>query len=110
VGVLLMRFVMLLALAAFPFSAKADFAFATGNALLQQCESRLSDDVGYCVGAISAYSDMLGTMNEICSGKNVNARQVVDVVLKFHREHPADRDKSAASLARAALVQAFPCR
>ena len=96
----------------FPFvftasvSAQAEGVFLSGNALLQECEPKPNP---LCQGIVAGYSDMLSLNGQICKPLSVTVGQVSDVVVKFLREHPANRHYSAASIARFALKNAFPC-
>ena len=85
--------------------ARAAVVFDTGNGLLSVCDK----DYSYCLGASAGYYDMLQSMGETCAGIPVTNRQAADIVVKFLRDHPADRHLSAVSLARVALMDAFPC-
>jgi hypothetical protein len=53
---------------------------------------------------------MLQTIGETCADRNVTTGQAADVVIRFLRDHPGVRNNSAASLARVALKEAFPCK
>jgi hypothetical protein len=88
-------------------SAQATVVFDTGNELLSTCD----DPKGrpYCLGTAAGFSDMLQTMGKTCADKTVTRGQAADVVIGFLRNHPELRNKTAASLARAALTEAFPC-
>jgi hypothetical protein len=88
-------------------SAQASNVFDTGNELLSMCGS--SQGRPYCLGTAAGYSDMLQTMGETCADKNVTRGQAADVVIRFLRDHPEVRNRSAPSLARSALKEAFPC-
>jgi hypothetical protein len=89
-------------------SAQAAVVFDTGNELLSMCDD--SQGRPYCLGTAAGYSDMLQTIGETCADRNVTRGQAADVVIRFLRDHPEVRNKTASSLARAALKEAFPCK
>jgi len=92
-----------------PLHADNSFAFDTGKSLLGSCDGADLTKQALCLGTISGYADMLQALKMICLDNNVNRRQTVMVVLKFLSDHPEDIDKTAPSLALAALTKAFPC-
>ena len=92
-----------------PLHADNSFAFDTGKSLLGSCDGADLTKQALCLGKISGYADMLQALKMICLDNNVNRRQTVVVVLKFLSDHPEDIDKTAPSLALAALTKAFPC-
>jgi hypothetical protein len=91
-------------------SAHAGVSFQTGNELYALCNDRIPQQKAFCVGTVSGYSDMLNLTGETCADKQVTQGQVSDVVVKFLGLHPELRHLSAASLARVALREAFPCK
>jgi len=78
-----------------------------GKSLLGSCDGADLTKQALCLGKISGYADMLQALKMICLDNNVNRRQTVVVVLKFLSDHPEDIDKTAPSLALAALTKAF---
>jgi hypothetical protein len=109
-GCLAMRALFLFPLVfAHSVSAQATIYFQTGNELFALCNDRDPQQKAFCMGTASGYSDMLQAMRETCADKNVSQGQVSDIVVKFLRIHPELRNLGAASLARAALKEAFPC-
>jgi hypothetical protein len=91
-------------------TCQAGIIFDTGNEFLSMCGDSGLRIVSYCGGATTGYFDMLQTMGETCAaGSYLTREQIADVVLKYLRDHPEARNRSAASQARAALIQAFPC-
>jgi len=92
----------------------ADAAFfKDGNKLFDNCEVALDASgkglqflgvcEGYILGAFDARSDAF------CLPAGVNARQLVDVVMLYLREHPEKRYLLAADLVATAVKQKFPC-
>jgi hypothetical protein len=95
--------------APWPTVCQAGNIFDTGNEFLSMCDP-IAKIVSYCGGATTGYFDMLQTMGETCATGSYQTReQIADVVLKYLRDHPEARNRSAASQARAALIQAYPC-
>jgi hypothetical protein len=93
-----------------PWSAtcQAAIIFDTGNEFLSMCDP-MANIVSYCGGVATGYFDMLQTTGETCAARLTTREQVVDILIKFLRDHPEARHRSVASQARAALIQAFPC-
>ena len=87
--------------------ARASVVFDTGNELLSMCDDPRERPI--CLGTVSGYYDMLQWMERTCAEVTVAKGQAADVVIKFLRDHPANRHMFAASLASVALMQAFPC-
>ena len=81
----------------------------TGNRLHDMCEDRGSWKT-FCFGIIDGYTDMLSISGQICPANGVDVKQTRDIVIRHLRDHPEMRDKAGASLARAALMRAFPCK
>ena len=109
---------MLLAIAILPEVVQADSlsvpAYKTGNDIYASCSdtsSRFED--GYCFGYIVGATDVLiGSRSGqlVCLPEGVNAQQLVDVVMKYLRDTPELRERSAGSITRDALVKAFQCK
>lgn len=90
--------------------AAANMAFDTGNEFLSLCDDK-NGGRPYCLGSAVGYADMLMWMGQICApGRSFPKGQVIDVVIKYVRDHPGLRSKAAAELAHAALLEAFPCK
>jgi hypothetical protein len=88
--------------------AVAHSAFLTGNGLLQRFESTEVTDrllgLGYVMGVSDAQQGKYH-----CSGAHVTAGQTRDVVLKYMKDNPQNRDLSADLLVTVSLGIAFPC-
>jgi hypothetical protein len=83
--------------------------FDTGNEFLAMCDD-VKNGHTYCLGTAVGYADMLLWSGMICApGRSFPKGQVIDVVIKYVRDHPAERSRAAASLAYDALTDAFPC-
>ena len=86
----------------------ANAGFHTGNDLLRYINSSESYEKTYAVGFVVGVHDSFeGEI--ICSGSNVTAGQLRDVVKQFLESNPARRDLGAAVLTMISLAQAFPC-
>jgi hypothetical protein len=93
--------------------------FDSGNTLLEEC-TRGGGGVPspYCSGYIHGASDAaqstvraLGKKNgPFCLPRDASGSQIVDVVIKYLRDHPEERHYFAADEVTLALVAAFPCQ
>ena len=103
----------LLLLAVLPVDSSA---FWTGNDILARCEGEANDQRD-CMGYVTGASDMLGAAQTVgearpvmCQPDNVSRKQVVDIVVRYLRNHPSNRHYLGGSLVRIALMDAFPCK
>ena len=63
------------------------------------------------VGALAkGLNEVRGEVEGYCIPDAAKATQGADVVCKYLADNPAQRNKSAASLVRQALIAAWPCR
>ena len=87
--------------------------FFSGNDLYSQCEMETPMVcVGYILGVSDAVSDAetAGSLPRlVCVSRDSTPEQLKDIVVKYLRDNPDTRDKSAASLTVAALRHAAPC-
>jgi hypothetical protein len=89
----------------------------TGNDLLEFCESKKEFEQAFCLGYITGVTDMEG-MNTAafpdrqrsCISTIVTNGQLIDVVLKYLKDHPEERHMLAAVLIVKSMAQAFPCK
>jgi Rap1a immunity proteins len=65
---------------------------------------------GNCWGYVEAVADSIPADTGFVPDENVLLSQHVDVVLKYLRDNPAERQKPAYYLARTALENAYPVR
>lgn len=105
--------IVALALGVLPTSESVSVEmYLSGNDLHEECRptARGSLCTGYILGVADAMQGYtaLGEWR-MCSSKNVNSVQVVDVVKAFLTAHPEIRHFAAASLVAKALAEAFPC-
>lgn len=108
------RFVLIAAMVAASVSgAGAVTVFESGNKLHEDCSSSRSSFTdgacfGYILGAVDTYEIMRARRDmRPCIRTNANARQVVDVVKKYLRDHPEDRDFTAYTSVEEGLEAAF---
>jgi len=102
--------------AAPPAVADTPDYFSTGNGLLQSCTNE-SDRFAYplCLGYISGAVQQLQLLQMLqpkqfaCIPTGVTNGQIVDVVVKYLRDHPENRQWSASFFVTNALVTAWPC-
>lgn len=86
----------------------AHASFMDGNKLLSRLESNTDLENtyawGYVVGVYDSYS------SGICTGGGVTVKQISDVVHKYLKDNPAQRNLDASVLVLVALGTAFPCQ
>jgi hypothetical protein len=85
-----------------------------GNRLIQLCTS---DDLGYCAAYVRGAADVVRFWQYVqpdvmtgCIPAQADAKQIIDVVLKFIRESPQDRHNAGAVIIAMAAVNAWPCK
>jgi hypothetical protein len=86
-------------------------SFENGNVLYQECTAADSTPQNvFCTGYVTAVSDSLESQRLICTPKHATAGQAIDIIVNYLRNHPEDRHLAAYSLAKLALMAAFPCK
>jgi Rap1a immunity proteins len=96
--------------------AHAGYGYENGNNLLMLCTDGTNlFSQGMCLGYFQGVIDEVITVQAAnnsgpCVPTDVTGRQLVDVVLKYLREHPETRNQSAALLATLATIEAWPCK
>ena len=92
------------------FFRPAEAHFVTGDDLLKNCTSTDKDQRLFCTGVIVGYYEMLTFVQANCGDDSEKtAGQIEDVVVKYLKEHPAERSKPAASVSAIAISEAFKC-
>ena len=91
-------------------SAAESIIFIDGNTLLTACQSRRAEVFQFCNGSIQAYFDTLSVDRQVCPETRMMSRQIVEIVVRYLMDHPEERHHSAASIARTALSNLFPCK
>lgn len=85
--------------------------FDTGNALLAACQGSSPYDAGQCLGTIVGQYDMMLSLGYDCGNETIkNKQQLRDVVVKYLRDHPAQRHDQSANLSFLAFFLAFECK
>ena len=96
------------------FFRAAEAHFLTGNDLLKNCTSTDRDTAYgqhlFCTGIIVGYYEMLTFLQFNCGDDSKKtAGEIEDVVVKYLKEHPAERSKPAATVSAIAISEAFKC-
>ncbi|MGG3811482.1 Rap1a/Tai family immunity protein [Methylorubrum rhodesianum] len=95
------------------FFASISFAqsgFEDGNSVYEKCQSKYgSFDQGVLLGYVMGVHDDLDGV-DVCLGKSVKAGQARDVVCKYLRDNPENRDDHGDYLVAQALTKAWPCK
>jgi Rap1a immunity proteins len=96
-------------------------AFEDGNELLRFCEDKSDSATSFCLGYIVGTADdfkwtksllkfsKLGGQGGTCLPERVTPQQLIDVFLKFARNHPEERHKPAQYMITMAWGESFPC-
>ena len=110
-------FGMLLLLVSVSTDGQHRVSTTTGNSLLETCSSVGKADELFCLGYIGGVADVDGLegatfpeRQRSCVPDNVSNGQLMDVVVKYLKEHPEERHMLAAILIVEALTKAFPCK
>ncbi len=112
-----MRIILLaLVLALLLPSLPAKAYFLTGNKLHEMCTSQEGRKRWQCLGYVQGIVDGQTYVQQFwsnplkyCAPPTTTVGQVTDIVKKYLSDHPEARHHDAASLATAALREAFPC-
>lgn len=99
-----MRYLLVLAFIALSSPAKAE----TGNSLLPLCTSKSEQQLAYCQGFVTGA--WLATSTPVCVPNGATPRQLIDVSVRYIKDHPKDRGTLASELIARALHEAFPCK
>lgn len=93
------------------FPTPATAYFDTGNALLTMCQGTTPFEVGSCLGTIVGHYDMMMTQGYSCGNETTkNKQQLRDIVVKYLRDNPEDRNSPAGALSYLAFMFAFDCK
>jgi hypothetical protein len=87
-------------------------SFQSGNKLFEYCNNT---NISFCLGYIQGITDAMAGSDLVfgyraCIPSELAGRQVIDISVKFMRDHPAGRHAPAASIVAAALTEAYPCQ
>lgn len=106
-----MRFEVLVVAVGLFWTTTVFAAVDTGGALFDTCNNQNDKSKqSYCLGYIAGVTDVLTGMHIICAGQRIGLDEIKDVVVKYLREHPGERDMDADDLTSTALTSAFPCK
>jgi Rap1a immunity proteins len=107
---------LLLFVAVYPTPSTPPNDLIEGNGLLEACTSRQPLQGAMCIGYIRGVIDgenMMGTaLNKrplVCLPQGVTLGQVEDVIVKYLKDNPAERNKPSAGLIGIAAASAWPC-
>ncbi|MFZ1741850.1 MAG: Rap1a/Tai family immunity protein [Pontixanthobacter sp.] len=102
--------------------AAGSASFIDGSTLLEKCESRENSatyyqDRSFCMAYVLGAIDQLSLnttadkdfVYQICLRESVTSGQLRDVVVKYLRENPADRDSQASFAVWISVRKAWPC-
>ena len=85
--------------------------FDMGNEIYERCIAPdKSPNHQICLATASAYLDMMSALGYSCTSDKLTRRQVADVLVKFLKENPENRQKSGPSLAIEAFSKGFGCK
>jgi hypothetical protein len=85
-------------------------AAVTGNQLIEWCAASNNFDQGYCLGYLRGIAEARSVLGGFCPPPGVILKQLVDVVVHYLNDNPAQRDTDAIWLVTTALSTAWPCR
>ena len=102
-----MRRLILAATLALALPAHAEFF--TGNQLPQAGDSGKATDFGGCIGCVTGGADTLNTA-AFCPPARITRGQVRDLVVKYLRDRPEDRNYTADRIIRHVLQGTWPCQ
>ncbi len=84
-------------------------AFIHGNDVLTNCKDHGAPCVSYVIGLADELEMVAPRLTNICRPEEVTELQLVDVLLAWLDQHPAERHRPAAALAGLAFAEAWPC-
>lgn len=83
--------------------------FISGNELWTLCQDRGPECQYYVAGVADALEMVSVRLTNICRPTPTHIMQMVDVLMKWLEDHPAERHRPAAKLAGLAFAEAWPC-
>jgi len=95
-------------LACFLIPASTEAQSLTGNELLDWCEQAREEEIAkaFCIGYAMG---IRGVLPIGCIPQPVTNNQIVDILVKWLRENPEDRDGPAGILSIRALRETYEC-
>lgn len=84
----------------------------SGHYVHQSCElgKKSVPHEAFCIGFLIGTVDTLFRSGAICERPNIDRNKAFEVIKRFLKDHPEDRELPAATLAAIALIEAFPCQ
>jgi hypothetical protein len=108
--------VAILLLASTPTKAQK-LSPTTGNELLEWCQSGDTWQTGRCYGYVIGVADLqtmvgkaLPENRQSCIAEGMTVGQIVEVAIKYLKQHPEERHFNASVLMVKAIAEAFPCQ
>lgn len=84
-----------------------------GNQYYETCKNGGGALAGVCFGYLQGFitrERVLAPYGSICFPQDGNFGQMLDILIAFLRDHPADRSRELGLLTAAAFYQVFPCQ
>jgi hypothetical protein len=86
-------------------------SFETGYQFYEDCNAALGSPQNiFCMGYVMGVSDSLDSQKLMCVPQEDSAAQEMSVIVNFLRDHPEERQDTAYSVVKLALMEAFPCK
>jgi hypothetical protein len=102
--------IVIIAAASTSYAASPVFAFVHGNDLYPGCQKTPDNGCfAYLSGVADALEMVAPRLTNICRPKGVTIDQMMDVLIDWLEDHPAERHRPAAKLAGLAFAEAWPC-
>ena len=90
---------------------RANQSFDTGYQLYEDCNAALGSPQNiFCMGYVMGVSDSLDSQKLMCVPQEDSAAQEMSVIVTFLRDHPEERQDTAYSVVKLALMEVFPCK
>src|SRR5262245_38234637 len=99
-------------------TAPASTGSMNGNYLLQQCTSNTEQGRTACIGYVLGYVDATVVWKVNVGGipvcipeePRLTIQQIADVIVKWLKTHPREKDQAAGHLVKIILEETWPCR
>ncbi|MDX3908549.1 MAG: Rap1a/Tai family immunity protein [Sphingobium sp.] len=113
---ILISLMLAISTTAAPRAAAQTFMFETGNTLLEKCQNKAPEYAlacsAYIVGVVDGIKKdiFLGRAPDNCWPKQLAAKEVHDLVVKYLKAYPDQRSFPASLTVSVALNDAYPCQ
>jgi hypothetical protein len=113
---ILISLILTVSLATAPRAAAQTFMFETGNTLLGKCQNKAPEYAlactAYIVGVVDGIKKdiFIGRAPDNCWPKQLAAKDVHDLVVKYLKAYPDQRSFPASLTVSVALNDAYPCQ